>query len=195
MEAVYGLVIIFSIIALWRLGIIPWWYRLLLQLARRLLLRLARLILGLVEGFLAVQAPYIPILISIVRRTYRPAYRLLRGLYYCLCRLLSFLFRRSTSRGSNTDPNESGNGSRFVPSPRPPLTPSSSRIEPTATPSSPERLLCAVCQDAEKSVMLEPCRHICVCADCAESLLKQGRTKRNCPLCREYIRGTLRVFF
>lgn len=27
--------------------------------------------------------------------------------------------------------------------------------------------LCSVCLDQDKSIMLEPCRHVCLCQECA----------------------------
>ncbi len=49
--------------------------------------------------------------------------------------------------------------------------------------------MCVVCQTNEKSVVLLPCRHVCVCKECAnnEMLL-------DCPLCRERIRDRIAVF-
>lgn len=49
------------------------------------------------------------------------------------------------------------------------------------------RAACVVCLDARKSVVLMPCRHLCVCAGCAEPL-------RNCPVCRSDIAERMRLF-
>ena len=49
--------------------------------------------------------------------------------------------------------------------------------------------MCVVCQSIEKSVVLLPCRHVCLCKECAynDSLV-------DCPLCRERIRDRIAVF-
>ena len=45
----------------------------------------------------------------------------------------------------------------------------------------PEALRCVVCLIAEREVILVNCGHVCVCADCAENLL---RMIQGCPVCR-----------
>lgn len=52
-----------------------------------------------------------------------------------------------------------------------------------------EQRMCVVCQEHEKSVVLLPCRHLCLCADCStHDLLTM------CPLCREKIVHKISVF-
>ena len=53
-----------------------------------------------------------------------------------------------------------------------------------------ELKLCVVCQDRHKSVLLLPCRHLCVCAECADSRMLQQR----CPMCRTRIQRRISVF-
>jgi len=48
----------------------------------------------------------------------------------------------------------------------------------------PESIQCVVCLGAEREVILLECGHVCVCADCAEELLKSNH---NCPVCRAHI--------
>jgi hypothetical protein len=55
-----------------------------------------------------------------------------------------------------------------------------------------EETLCVVCFDAPKDHIIVPCGHQCVCAACAEQLTKT-RTP-TCPVCREPIRETMKVF-
>jgi hypothetical protein len=39
--------------------------------------------------------------------------------------------------------------------------------------------MCVVCQEREKTTLLMPCRHLCLCSGCA------ARTElKSCPLCR-----------
>ena len=53
--------------------------------------------------------------------------------------------------------------------------------------------LCCICQDAAKSVLLLPCRHLCLCQIC---VLQGGRQTmiEMCPICRETVTEHLRVF-
>ena len=46
-----------------------------------------------------------------------------------------------------------------------------------ATPPNDDSKLCSVCLDQDKSVMLEPCRHVCLCQECAPM-------QTSCPICR-----------
>ena len=46
---------------------------------------------------------------------------------------------------------------------------------------------CKVCMDSEVNVVFLKCGHLVCCSDCAPAL-------RHCPICREGIRGTIRVF-
>ena len=55
-----------------------------------------------------------------------------------------------------------------------------------------EETQCVVCFDAPKDHEIVPCGHICVCARCAEQLTKT-RTP-TCPVCRERIIQTMKVF-
>ena len=62
---------------------------------------------------------------------------------------------------------------------------------PAPHPDS-EETMCVVCFDAPKEYAIVPCGHQCVCARCAEQLTKT-RTPM-CPVCREPIRETVKVF-
>jgi len=48
----------------------------------------------------------------------------------------------------------------------------------------PLNIQCVVCLGAEREVLLQDCGHVCVCADCADELIKAGHS---CPVCRAVI--------
>jgi len=52
-----------------------------------------------------------------------------------------------------------------------------------------EQRLCVVCQEFEKSVVLLPCRHMCLCEGCSNNAQVQF-----CPLCRRPIAHRISVY-
>lgn len=58
-----------------------------------------------------------------------------------------------------------------------------------------ERSLCVICQDQVKSVLVLPCRHMCMCVDCARTVVSGAHGQRRiCPLCRGNIRIIMNVY-
>ena len=54
---------------------------------------------------------------------------------------------------------------------------------------------CVVCQDNPKNVLVMPCKHMCLCIDCARSIVNnRNQQRRVCPLCRSKITKVMDVF-
>lgn len=50
-----------------------------------------------------------------------------------------------------------------------------------------EQTLCKICLDESVSMVFLPCGHLCCCSQCAPAL-------RKCPICRVFIRGTVKTY-
>lgn len=50
---------------------------------------------------------------------------------------------------------------------------------------------CVICQDKLKSIVLMPCRHLCLCLDCYKQL---RRYRRECPMCRMPYEHSIQVY-
>ena len=55
---------------------------------------------------------------------------------------------------------------------------------------SNQNTLCCVCHEAVRSILILPCRHLCICEKCV--LIPELNDK--CPICRAIISDTIRVF-
>lgn len=60
-----------------------------------------------------------------------------------------------------------------------------------ADQSGPNIGLCIICEDNEKSVVLVPCGHLCMCKQCADQLQNYNQY---CPICRTLIYRKVDVF-
>jgi hypothetical protein len=65
-------------------------------------------------------------------------------------------------------------------------------VPPAAPAPHPEETLCVMCLDARMDHIIIPCGHQCVCGACAEALKRAAHPA--CPLCREPISVTAKVF-
>ena len=52
-----------------------------------------------------------------------------------------------------------------------------------------DQRLCPVCQDQERTILLLPCQHMCLCKQC----LKKKKWKQ-CPICRQVIQSTKEIY-
>lgn len=49
--------------------------------------------------------------------------------------------------------------------------------------------LCSICWEAEKTIVLLPCRHFCLCQGCSST-----DKLTSCPICRQTIREKFAIF-
>lgn len=54
-----------------------------------------------------------------------------------------------------------------------------------------EAKLCVICLDHERSCMLRPCKHMCVCDECAARIVSDSG---ECPMCRTRVENVERVY-
>lgn len=58
-----------------------------------------------------------------------------------------------------------------------------------------DKNLCVVCQTENKTIVVMPCRHMCMCKNCCTQLFRiQRYHRRTCPLCRHTITSTLEIY-
>ncbi|CAG5132144.1 unnamed protein product [Candidula unifasciata] len=78
-----------------------------------------------------------------------------------------------------------------------------SRISKTVSPEEFYREMererdkrkCVICQDQIKSVLILPCRHMCMCVLCAGQIVRSRTIERRvCPLCRTRITKVMNVY-
>lgn len=58
--------------------------------------------------------------------------------------------------------------------------------------SAPPSLECLICMTGAKVMMCVPCHHVVYCAECRDSVLRQGL--RDCPVCRSPVTDYVRVY-
>ena len=56
-----------------------------------------------------------------------------------------------------------------------------------------DNLLCVVCMEREKNMLLLPCRHICMCKACTDKIVDGDSAQ--CPVCRERVVDSFEAFF
>lgn len=55
-----------------------------------------------------------------------------------------------------------------------------------------EEKLCVVCQENHKNVLILPCKHLCMCDQCADRIIY---TNGSCPICRSYVNNVIQRVF
>ena len=58
---------------------------------------------------------------------------------------------------------------------------------------NPDDDLCVICLTEPRNTTVLPCRHLCMCAECAHHLRLQGSTGNVCPICRNPVESLLEI--
>jgi len=58
----------------------------------------------------------------------------------------------------------------------------------------PDWQRCVVCLVRNREVIVLPCGHVCLCADCMVLINQQNVRQRNCPMCRHRIEQIARAY-
>lgn len=53
-----------------------------------------------------------------------------------------------------------------------------------------EERLCVICLNNDRDTTVLPCRHMCMCHECAKELRKQTS---KCPICRNHVESLLHI--
>jgi hypothetical protein len=59
-----------------------------------------------------------------------------------------------------------------------------------------DKLLCCICLVSPKSVLIEKCKHVAFCSECAESHGKRQMEEfgaKECPICRKEYNKTIEI--
>jgi len=59
----------------------------------------------------------------------------------------------------------------------------------------PEKRECIFCLDAVPDHVCLDCMHMCLCGDCAQTILNSSEAMRKCPVCRADVRDIKKVFW
>uniref|UniRef100_A0A0N5AL85 RING-type domain-containing protein n=1 Tax=Syphacia muris TaxID=451379 RepID=A0A0N5AL85_9BILA len=57
---------------------------------------------------------------------------------------------------------------------------------------APECLLCCICLESLRTVLLQPCNHFCVCSLCMDRLMSTSEPR--CPVCRTSVEDHTSIF-
>lgn len=88
----------------------------------------------------------------------------IRLCWLCLMHLIRRIFRRRPNQALTT-PTRTLVAQRRTPLPRPSISPNNSDKSLDSTQR------CVVCRDRQKCVLLLPCKHLCLCEECADYMI------------------------
>ncbi|XGW02265.1 hypothetical protein V3C99_014366 [Haemonchus contortus] len=69
---------------------------------------------------------------------------------------------------------------------------STSSVISYAERANNERIQCCICLYREKTILLRPCNHICLCNTCFQAIMNEELS--TCPICRTEIESHIEVF-
>ena len=59
----------------------------------------------------------------------------------------------------------------------------------------PDEMICAICLNARKSVMIQTCKHVVFCNQCDKDYKIKNHMDLKCPICMKKYSKTLQVLF
>ena len=59
----------------------------------------------------------------------------------------------------------------------------------------PEEMLCLLCLDRRKEIMIQSCRHLVFCSPCENEFNLKNLLKKECPICRKEYKKTFQVLY
>lgn len=59
----------------------------------------------------------------------------------------------------------------------------------------PDDLLCCICLNNRKSVMIQSCKHMVFCFQCDRDFQLKNHLHKECPICRKEFKKTIPVYF
>jgi hypothetical protein len=68
------------------------------------------------------------------------------------------------------------------------------RVARQSAGSGTEPRLCCICCVNPITHLFIPCNHFCVCGDCANIIMTTRSQDKKCPICRQPLRGSSRVY-
>lgn len=52
---------------------------------------------------------------------------------------------------------------------------------------------CVICLESSRTILLQPCNHLCLCIGCSKEQLEIGES--SCPVCREVVENFVKIFW
>lgn len=65
----------------------------------------------------------------------------------------------------------------------------------TSLSGLPDDMLCCICYNARKSVLIQTCKHLVFCAKCDREFKLKNFMFQECPICRKEFKKTIQVLF